>query len=291
LRYDVFRYNFDNYLTPSAFSGSPDTINSFGAFAPKIGFIYTPVKHIGIYANYSRGFVPPQVSELYRGVKVPNLSPSVFDNYEVGGWASVIKDKVSLDFSFYRLEGNNTIISVRFDDGSFGNANAGQTLSRGVELGLNAYPIPSLQIRFSGAYSKHEFVEYIERGVKFDGNEINSAPRFVGNAEITYRPAFAKGLRILTEWQGMSRYYMDQANQFSYNGFNVVNFRTGYTLSQVKNKWLKGTEIWLNVINLFDAYYAVNSSRSSAGRSYTLGEPRNINLGFSYDFGSLYGNK
>jgi outer membrane receptor for ferric coprogen and ferric-rhodotorulic acid len=156
---------------------------------------------------------------------------------------------------------------------------------------MNASPLPSLQIRFSGAYSKHEFVEYIERGVKFDGNEINSAPRFVGNAEITYRPAFAKGLRILTEWQGMSRYYMDQANQFSYNGFNVVNFRTGYTLSQVKNKWLKGTEIWLNVINLFDAYYAVNSSRSSAGRSYTLGEPRNINLGFSYDFGSLYGNK
>jgi len=158
-------------------------------------------------------------------------------------------------------------------------------------MGIQSSPISSLKIRFSGAYSKHEFVEYIEIGVKLNGSEINSAPRFVGNAEITYRPSFAKGLRILTEWQGMSRYFMDQANAFSYNGFNVVNFRTGYTLSHVKNKWLKGTDIWLNVINLFDAYYAVNSSRSSAGRSYTLGEPRNINLGFSYDFGSLYANK
>jgi outer membrane receptor protein involved in Fe transport len=287
LRYDGFRYNFDNYLPPSAFSGSKDTTNTFSAWAPKIGFTYNLQKNRGIYANYSRGFVPPQVGELYRGVKVPDLSPSVFNNLEVGGWAMIVPSKLSLDFSLYRLEGSNTIISVRFDDGSFGNANAGKTLSQGIEMGINGTWFKTVQVRFSGSYSKHEFVEYIERGVKFNGNEINSAPRFVGNAEIIWRPAKIKGFRLMAEWQGMSDYFMDQANLFSYQGFDVFNARTGYSFANSKQKALRGMEIWLNIVNVFDAYYAVNSTRSAAGRNYTLGEPRNINFGISYNFGTL----
>jgi outer membrane receptor protein involved in Fe transport len=301
LRYDAYQYQFDNRLSlpPNApdnfprnirgnFTVSPDTINSFGAWAPKIGFTYDLKNNRGIYANYSRGFVPPQVGELYRGVKVPDLSPSVFDNYELGGWAEIIRNKLSFDVSLYRLEGNNTIISVRFDDGTFGNANAGKTLSQGIELGMTAYPFRSLQIRFSGAYSKHEFLEYVERGVKLTGNQINSAPQFIANGEITYKPEFIKGFRLLAEWQMMSSYFMDPANLFKYEGFHVVNLRAGYHLSHSKNRFLKGAEVWLNVINLLDAYYAVNSSRSSFGRNYTLGEPRNINVGVSYDVGNIF---
>jgi iron complex outermembrane receptor protein len=288
LRYDVFRYGFDNNLAPSSFSGSADTSNSFSAWAPKIGFTYDLKNNRGIYANYSRGFVPPQVSELYRGVKVPDLSPSVFDNYEIGGWAAIIKNKLSFDVSLYRLEGNNTIISVRFDDGTFGNANAGKTLSQGIELGLTAYPVQSLQIRLSGAYSKHEFINYVERGIKLTGNQINSAPQFIANSEITYKPKYIKGFRILTEWQMMSSYYMDPNNLVKYEGFHVFNVRAGYNFAHSRSRYMKGAEVWVNIINALDAYYAVNSSRSSFGRNYTLGEPRNINIGISYDLGSFF---
>jgi hypothetical protein len=51
---------------------------------------------------------------------------------------------------------------------------------------------------------------------------------------------------------------------------------------------MRGAEIWVNIINALDTYYAVNSSRSSSGRNYTLGEPRNINIGISYDLGSFF---
>jgi outer membrane receptor protein involved in Fe transport len=84
---------------------------------------------------------------------------------------------------------------------------------------------------------------------------------------------------LAVEWQKMSKYFMDQANLFQYNGFDVVNARLGYRL--------KGAEVWLNIINVLDAYYAVNSSKSQFGYNYTPGEPRNFNLGISYDFGTL----
>lgn len=279
LRYDAFRYGFNNYLPASSVSGSADTIGNFSRLSPKIGFTYNFNTRRGIYANYSQGFVPPQVSELYRGVKVPDLSPAVYVNYEIGGWMEIIREKISTDISIYLLEGKNAIISVKYDDGTFGNANAGKTRHQGIEGGLNITPAKALQFRFSGAYSKHIFVDYLERGVKFNNNEINGAPRWTHNTEVTYRPSWIKGLRAGIEWQKMSSYFMDQANLFTYKGFDVVNVRLGYSFS--------GAEVWLNIINATDTYYAVNSSRSNSGSSYTPGEPRNMNLGISYEFSSL----
>ena len=278
LRYDIFTYSFNNHLKPSAFSGSPDTVNHFGKLSPKLGFTYNLSNKTGIYANYSEGFVPPQVTEMYTGVKVPDIKPSVFYNYEVGGWMEIIKNKLSVDASAYRLNGTNEIISVKMDDGSTENRNAGKTSHRGIEFGLNAAPISDITIRFSGAYSKHEFVSFVEKGNSYTGNEMNNAPHWIHNAEIWYKPFFAKGLRLGAEWQKVGSYYMDPKNTVKYEGYNVVNLRAGYQF--------KGFEVWLNVMNAGDNYYSYISTKSTS-YSYQLAEPRNYNIGVSYNFASL----
>ncbi|WP_336514140.1 TonB-dependent receptor [Pollutibacter soli] len=283
LRYDLFRYNFDNHLKPSSYSGSPDTVNYFSRVSTKIGFTYNLSSSIGFYANYSEGFVPPQVTEMYKGVKVPELKPSVFYNYEVGGWAEIIKGKMSADLSVYMLKGTNEIISVRMDDGSTQNMNAGRTLHKGIELGLNINPVSSINIRFSGALSRHEFVDFVEKGSSYNGNLMNGAPAWMHNAEIWWKPAFANGLRLGLEWQKLGSYFMDPLNTVKYNGYDVFHFRVGY-------KW-RAMEVWMNVMNATGKYYAYTASKSNSGYSYTPAEPRNFNMGISYDFGHLFKSK
>jgi len=280
LRYDVFHYNFANNLTPSSFSGSPDTKNNFSRVSPKIGLTYNISDKIGLYANYSEGFVPPQVSELYTGVKVPTLSPSIFYNYEAGGWMQLIENKLSTDISVYRLNGTNEIISVRLDDGSFANMNAGKTSHKGIEFGLNSTPVMDFTFRLSGAYSKHTYIEYVEKGAKYNGNEMNNAPEWIYNAEIWFKPSFLKGLRLGAELQHIGEYYVDPQNSAQYAGYNVLNLRAGYQF--------KAVEIWLNVLNATDNYYSYITSRSSFGYSYQLAEPINFNVGLSYDFSNLF---
>ena len=282
LRYDYFHYDFDNHLKPSAFSGSPDTINNFSRVSPKIGFTYNFSNRTGIYANYSEGFVPPQVTELYTGVKVPNLNPSVFYNYEVGGWVEVIKNHLTADLSAYHLKGTNEVVSVKLEDGSFANQNAGRTLHRGIEVGLNGSMLNDISFRVSGAYSKHEFLEYIEKGVTYNSNEMSNAPHWIYNAEIWYRPSCIKGLRIGAELQHVGSYYVDPQNTATYGGYNALNLRIGYQV--------KAFEIWLNVLNATDNYYSYITSKSSFGYSYQLAEPRNFNLGIAYDFGKFLKN-
>ncbi len=280
LRGDMFRYKFDNHLKPSAYSGSADTLNHFSRISPKIGFTYNFSPRIGFYANYSEGFVPPQVTEMYKGVKVPDLQPSVFYNSEIGGWAEIIREKLSADFSIYSMKGTNEIVSVRMDDGSTQNMNAGKTSHRGIEFGVNATPSRAISIRWSAAYSRHEFNQFVEKGVSYNDNEMNGAPNWIHNAEIWYKPAFIAGFRIGAEWQRVGSYYMDPLNTVEYKGYNVFHLRAGY-------KW-KSMEIWANLMNVTDNYYAYTSSKSNSGYSYTPAEPRHINVGIGYDFGSLF---
>lgn len=281
LRYDLFNYDFDNHLKPSAFTGSRDTVNRFRKFSPKLGFTYNVSNKTGVYANYSQGFVPPQVTEMYTGVKVPNVKPSVFYNYEVGGWMEIVKNKLSVDASAYNLDGTNEIISVKLEDGSTENRNAGKTSHKGIEFGLNAMPLKEVTIRFGGAYSKHSFTDFIEKGNNYTGNEMNNAPRWLHNAEIWYRPSFVNGLRIGAEWQKVGCYYMDPKNTVKYEGYNVLNLRAGYQYN--------GFEIWMNVINATNNYYSYISTKSNS-YSYQLAEPRNFIVGVAYDLGRLVKN-
>jgi iron complex outermembrane recepter protein len=279
-RYDYFHYGFDNHLKSTAFTGSRDTLNNFRRVSPKMGFTYNFSARTGMYANYSEGFVPPQVSELYTGVKVPSLYPSVFYNYEVGGWMEIIKNKLSADASLYSLTGTNEIIQVKLDDGSYANANAGKTLHRGIESGINALPVKDVSLRLSGAFSKHEFVDYIEKAIKYSGNEMANAPNWIYNAEAWYKPSFVKGLRTGVEWQHVGGYFVDPQNTAKYNGYNVLNLRAGYSF--------KGFDVWVNVLNATNNYYSYITTKGSSGWSYQIAEPQNFNAGISYDFANVF---
>jgi outer membrane receptor protein involved in Fe transport len=276
LRFDQFNYDFDNDLDANAYTAVLDGKNTFSQFTPKVGAIYEFRKNRGVYANYSQGFVPPQVTELYRGNEIPTLKPVYYDNYEVGGWFAFAKNKAKLDVSVYKMMGENEIISVLQDDGSRIRQNAGKTLHQGIEYGLNLLLHKEVSFRISGTNAIHEFVEFDEAGSDLSGNKMPQAPEWIANTQITYRPAYLEGFRVSLEWQHINKYFMDQQNTKEYKGYDILNLRLGYT-------W-KAFEVWMNVINASDQLYATVARSSKWGDSYSLGKPRNFNFGVAYKF-------
>lgn len=275
IRYDRLGYKFNNHLAPSAFTGAPDETNYFKRFTPKVGLTYDIKKGRGVYLNYSTGFAPPNITELYTGVKVPSLQPASYINYEGGGWFA-FGNKGYLDISVYQMDGTNEIVSVKLADGSTENQNAGKTQHKGIEVSIKYNPIEGLAMRVGGTYAEHKYLNYIEKGIDYSGNIMNQAPQYIANSEIIYRPKFIKGFRIAMEWQGMGSYFMDAKNTQKYEGFNVFNARMGYKI--------KGLEIWLNCINITDAIYATTVEKSSFGTNYRPGQLRTINFGLGYTF-------
>lgn len=281
VRYDAFGYNFINYLSGSAVTGGPSAVTNYSKVAPKLGFTYN-IHGIGFYGNYSEGYVPPQLTDVFgKSTNNTYLQPQDFHSYEIGGWLSLIGNKLYADWSAYLMNGTDEIINVRLPNGISMAENAGKTRHRGLEYGMTYRPAADWLLHFSGSSARHNFVDYVSGGVDYSGKEMADAPHFFGSAQVTYKPHYIKGLRLSFEWQRVGRYFMDNLQRYSYGGFNVANVRAGYDFGHFG--------VWVNALNVFDEYYSTISQASVSGGTtsytYQLGDPRALTAGLSYHFG------
>jgi outer membrane receptor protein involved in Fe transport len=273
LRYDYFNYNFNNALLNS----TPSSKNNFSQFTPKIGFTYNKL-HWGGYANYSTGFAPPQITEIYNAIRVPYLLPQTFKNTEMGAWFQ--KGNWQGEFSVYQLLGENEIISVRQTDGVNLNQNSGSTKHIGIEYQLKYKVNNQLAFSWNGTNAKHTYQRTSIKGINVSGNEMVAAPRFWSNFSTVWKAN--KSLTTALEWQHQSGYFMDEINATKYPGFNLLHLRLNYQMKQ--------SSIWLHVLNLSNVYYSTMATKNfsvkgNAAYSYYIGEPRSISIGWNWMFG------
>ncbi|MFH6946555.1 TonB-dependent receptor [Flavobacterium sp. FlaQc-50] len=290
-RYDNMKVKYNNALDLSSGSKVYDKITY------KAGANYNPFTFAGIYANYSQGFAPPGITSIFRTkpgtggtTAVPaefyyNLEPATFNNVEIGGWFSLLENKLNLDYAFYYMEGKNELLNVKLADNTTDYRSAGETRHKGIEFGATYKPSKQFNIRLGGTYAQHTYIDFklsdkpSDPVQNLNGKEMPAAPRWSGNSEVSYYPNWLPNLRTSIEWQLVGSYYQDQINTFKYNGYNLFNARIGY-------QWRK-IEIYGNVMNLTDKLYAYNVSRANianAQPTYTAAAPRTFVFGIQYNF-------
>jgi iron complex outermembrane recepter protein len=285
-RYDVMDLDYTNNINNT--SGNI----TYERFTPKVGVTYDLGRGKGIYANYSQGFSPPSLTAIFRPRPnttpvqfYTNLNPAYFNNYEIGGWASLLKNKIYVDVTFYQMDGRNELLNIRQPDNSTDFQSAGKTLHRGIEFGITAKPNEQYWFRFGGTNALHRFEDFeisknpADKLKNLGGFEMPSSPRWSWNTEFTYYPKWVKNLRTSLEWQYLSSWYQNQINTIKYEGYNLINFRIGY-------KW-KSIELYSNILNLTDELYANSASRGNnpTDRStFNPGAPRTYVFGLQYNF-------
>lgn len=290
VRYDNMKVNYNNALDNSTGSKLYDKLTF------KAGINYNPVAFAGFYGNYSQGFAPPGVTAIFRTKPGTggttgnpaefyyNLAPATFENFEIGGWVSILKNKLNFDYAVYYMDGKNELLSIRQPDNSTDYQSAGETRHKGIEFGIKYKPTQEWAIRVGGTTAQHTFIDFKVSDKPTDviknlnGKEMPSAPKWTGNSELSYYPNWLTNFRTSVEWQFVSSYYQDQINTVKYEGYNVFNARIGY-------HW-KSIEIYGNVMNLTDKLYAYNVSRgntTTAKPSYNAAAPRIFIAGLQYN--------
>jgi len=273
LRYDAFDYAFHNQLN----FGTPSANNHFNQITPKLGITYHQ-PNWGGYFNYSNGFVPPQITEIYNTVKVPYLLPQSFHNMELGAWLK--NNKWYAEFSLYQMRGENEIISVRQPDGVNLNQNAGSTKHIGIEYQVKYNLNKNFTLSYNGTNANHNYVSTLIKNVNVSGNEMNAAPKFWGILSAQWN--IQNKILMILDWQHQGNYFMDETNTTRYGGFNILNYKLNYHH--------KHSTYWLHILNLTDTYYSTMATKNfsvkgNAAYSYYLGEPRSIAIGYKWSFG------
>lgn len=273
----------------------------YDQFTFKAGANYNPFTFAGFYTNYSQGFSPPALTSIFRakpgtGGMNPkpaefyyNLESAKFNNYEAGGWVSLLDKKLQFDYSLYYMEGKNELLNIRQPDNSTDYQSAGKTLHKGIEFSLNYAVCSQFKIRVGGTTAQHIFVDFkisdkpSDPVKNLNGFEMPSAPKWTGNSEVSYYPEWLPNFRASLEWQMVSSWYQDQINTVKYQGYNIFNSRVGY-------QW-RGFEFFVNAMNVTDKLYAYNVTKGNTASSpatYTAASPSTFVFGLQY---SLFLNK
>jgi outer membrane receptor protein involved in Fe transport len=244
LRAEYLHYEYNNKMligntrddgTECGFGGClysrpADRSDSFTNLAPKVGALFELSQSVALYANLTRGFRAPQMTELYRlqsGQEVSDLSSEEIDSLEIG--IRLNREEFSLDSSMFAMKKRNSV----FRDANGFNVDNGRSVHRGIEASLDWRPTEQWGIRIDATYTRHEydFDTVAARGETFvSGRDVDTAPRWLGSAEIEFAAGDTSDFGL--QWTGIGRYFLDAENQFEYPGHDILNLRARFQFTE-----------------------------------------------------------
>lgn len=282
IRFDYVNYDYNNNTltgrtkddgTPCGFGGCrfnrpADREDSFSNWSPKLGFSHNFNAQNQAYVSLARGFRAPQATELYRlqnDQSVSRIDSEDLDSVEVGFRGST--NRTTYDISLYYMNKNNVI----FRDSNRVNVDNGSTTHRGIEVTLSTALPNNIDLSISATYAIHQYdFDRVINGVNLDGNDVDTAPRHMGSAQLGWN--FAAVARAELEWVHMGAYFTDPENLNSYDGHDLLNLRVQTTL---KNNW----KLFFRLINLTNVDYAERADYGFGEDRYFVGNPAMVYVG------------
>ena len=285
VRYDHVGYHYDNRLgvvTTGSHRRPGSTDVSFDRLSPKLGVSWEVAAATSLFASYREAFRAPSESQLFRqgaAESTVHLKPVRARSWEAGV-RTALGGGVSVEATAYSMRLRDDVLTFFDpDNGLRLTQNAGATSHRGVELGLGLAIARGLRIDGALSYAEHSYLEWQPRpAVDYSGNEMELAPRLLGNGRLTYRPHFLSSGLLAVEWVRLGSYWMDPENTRKYDGHDLVNLFA--TVPVIAHLELSG-----RVTNLGDRRYAETSSYNvQQGERLRPGAPRQFFLGAQYRF-------
>ena len=225
------------------------------------------------FLQFSKGFRPPQINELFRLQKtqtLADLNSEKTDSLEFGLLST--GDKFINKFVLFSSKKKNYI----FKDADASTIAGGKSKHQGIEISGSADVTSMLTIEYAWSIAEHLYDFSLSTIGVHEGNLIDTAPRLQGSIFFNIFPIDKLTLQIEEEYMG--KYFIDPANQYSYPGHFLTNIRGFYNLTPK-------LDINFSVLNIFDKRYAERADYSSfSGQRYFPGLPIQWRFGFSYSF-------
>ena len=228
--------------------------------SPRIGLILKPLPNVSAYGSYSRSFLPRSGDQfLSLTTTQQNLEPEMFTNFEVGAkWD--IRPDLSATLAVFQLDRTNATTP---DPANPANTiNAGETRTRGLELGLAGRITAAWQV--SGGYSYQD--------AKLRGNDsvrLGQVPehQFALWNRYDFAERFGAGLGVI-----------HQSSQFAANRTSPATTRLPAFTRIDAALFFDVSErlaLQLNVENLLDERYFADAHNNN---NITPGAPLNARL-------------
>jgi iron complex outermembrane receptor protein len=291
LRFDATEYDYDNLIAEGTtkadgsscvdnnespigclYQKPSDSVDSFDNTSAKLGFNYRINKHVALFADWTQGFRAPQTTDIYRLQNqqvVGEVNSEKIDSTEIG-----IRG-VTADLTYELVGYYMTKKNFFFRDASGLNVTDGETSHQGIELGFDYNISNHFNIAANYTYAQHEYEFDRDNSGVINGNEIDTAPKHLGNVRFAWKPTPLSEIEL--EWLYMGKYFLDPANEHEYAGHDLLQLRGSLQVSSNLN-------IFARIENLTDEKYASRADFAFGSYRFFGGQPRALHVGASINF-------
>jgi iron complex outermembrane receptor protein len=257
-----------DYRTPATASFE----RSYHATSWRAGAVYTPIKDLAFYGQYSVA-VDPVGSLITTSSANQNFELSSGKQVEVGVKQSFWGGRGEWTLAGYQIVKNNLL--QRDPNNPTVTVQVGQQSSRGVEASVGFALDHGWRIDANTALLRAKYDDFVQPlgtgTVNYAGNVPINVPQTVSNIWATW--AFAPNWSANAGIQIVGKTYADNANTVAMPSYNVVN-------AGVQWKPDVNTTVSFRVYNLFDKVYATSGETNQ----WLLGMPRTAQLAVNVKF-------
>lgn len=223
LRYDREELDSrDRFETTSAESGglnvlplvlasgqTPDTngfqgaVTTYDALLPKAGLRAAITEQWSIFVTYNEAYRAGGVDVDTQSGEAVAYDPEYTKNYEVGTRLQLSDLGVSLSANAYYVEWEDQQVPV-LSGSFFITQNAANSRLYGAETSMRWAATDTLSLDLVAGYAHTEFLEFVQNGEDYSGNEFVYAPKHTGSIGMNWTPSEQFSSTVSYSHTGMS---------------------------------------------------------------------------------------
>ncbi|MBX5439466.1 MAG: TonB-dependent receptor [Thermoflavifilum sp.] len=257
-------------------------------WSPRVAVLKTfPGSRMSVYANISKGFSPPTLSELLPSTNIlnPDLKPESGYNYELGWKGYALRQRLSWELNAYQFNLQQSISQQRDSSGADYFINAGKTRQRGLEAYLSYILMPeqtsqsfSTQLFTSLSLTDYRYQGYAPLGHDYTGKHIPGVSPFTWVSGVYVQ--WEKYASAFLNWNHTQAIPLNDANSAYGRSYDVIDLK-------IQHQWAWGDKygltIYAGVNNLLNRLYSLGDDVNAAGgRYYNPAPARNYYAGLRW---------
>ncbi len=268
LRYEHQDKDFRDNTTGAFFDDSWEDIS------PKFTLDYTFTPQVMGYATVAKGFRPGGFNLYGAQTGYETYDNEELWSYEVGVKTRFFDNRLLLNGGLFYMNINKMQVTEWVLTPTPANyiTNAATAKSYGIDLEILAKITSQFTVTASFGYTNVEFDKFQDAMGDYSGNKTPNAPDYTFSIGGQYRTG--NGFYAGVDMVGYGRMYLESANMYSRDAYQLINARLGYET----DKW----DIYLYGKNIFDEDYTITGLGNGFFKIYS--NPGEIGLKFTYRF-------
>lgn len=260
LRYDQEEKDYKSNLSDTKLD------ENWSQVSPKLSLQYNFQKDGQVYVTAAKGYRSGGFNATVVDSSYRSYDEEILWSYEIGEKMSFLNGQLILNGCVFVMDVDNMQVKEAIGGSETYLTNAAEATGHGIELELTARPIQNLDIIAGYGQSEVRFDEFEDSAGDYEGNLNPFTPKYSYSFGMQYR--LGNGFFFRGDLIGYGKMYLDKANEYTREAYNIVNTKIGYEMDQF--------DIYLYAKNLFDEEYDAEGYFSGCYVIYS--DPREIGV-------------